>query len=130
MTFGAIGNFKSNVLVPNGYLMPGTLATHDVPSDIIRIPFYEPVIMKSATFSSTLPFLGGDHTHINVWKYNSSYTASTMMYGAEINSVSTLIYVDGISSFTFYTGDNLVVQMSTSVTATNTNGILAKLELF
>lgn len=110
--------------------MPGTLATHDVPTDIVRIPFYETVIIKSGTFSSTLPFTGADHTHINVYKYNSSYTTSTLMYATEINATSTLVYVDGISSFTFYTGDNLVVQLSTNVAATDVNGVLAKLELF
>lgn len=130
MQFGVVGNFKSNVLAPYGYLLPGTLPTSAVPATISHIPFYKTTIVNGATFSSSIPFTGGDHTHINVFKYNSSYTQSTQMYAAEINATSTLLFVDGVSSFTFYTGDNLVVVLSTTVAGTEINGVQAKLYLY
>lgn len=130
MTMGAVGNFKSNVLTPLGYLMPGTISTSTVPSDIVHIPFYETVMVRSGTFSSTIPFSGSDHTHITVLKYNSSNTVSSVMYTTEINATSSLVFIDGVSSYTFYTGENVVVQMSTTVTATNVNGVVVRLELF
>ncbi len=130
MVFGAIGNFKSNVLVPHGHLMPGTLPTTAITSNICYIPFYQTTIIHAGDFATTIPFTGGDHTHVNVFKYNSSYTTSTQMYSVELNATSTLVYVDGVSSFTFYTGDSVVVQLSTAVTSGTLNAVQAKLYLF
>ena len=130
IVFGAVGNFKSNVLTPNGYLLPGTLPTSAIVSNICHIPFYKTTIVHACDFATTIPFTGGDHTHINIVKYNSSYTTSTQMYAVELNATSSLIYVDGVSSFTFYEGDNLSVNLSTNVTTTNVNAIQAKLYLY
>ena len=130
MDFGVVGNFKSNVLTPVGYLMPGTLDTPSIISEICHIPFYKYTLVNGAVFSSTIPFTGSDHVHMNRYKYNSSLTTSTFMYAAEINRTSTLTYVDGISSFSFYTGDSLVVQLSSSVSETTRNGVLAKVYMY
>jgi hypothetical protein len=130
MDFGVVGNFKSNTLTPLGYLMPGTLDTPSVISAICHIPFYRNTLVNGAVFSSTIPFTGSDHVHMNLYKYNSSCTASSLMYRAEINRTSTLTYVDGVSSFSFQTGESLVVQLSTSVSATTLNGVLAKVYMY
>jgi hypothetical protein len=130
MDFGVIGNFKSNTLTPLGYLMPGTLNTADVISSICHIPFYRNTLINGAVFSSTIPFTGSDHVHMNLYRYNSSLTASTLMYRAEINATSTLTYVDGISSYSLYTGDSIVVELSSSVATTTLNGVLAKVYMY
>ncbi len=130
ITFGAIGNFKSNVLTPIGYLMPGTIPTPYITSNICHIPFFKTTIVHACDFESIIPFTGGDHVHINVLKYNSSNTTSTMMYGVELNTTSSLVYVDGVSSFSFYEGDNIVMQMSTNVGVATLNAIQAKLYLY
>jgi hypothetical protein len=130
LTFGAIGNFKSNVLVPKGYLMPGTLPTSAIQNTICYIPFYETILVHSATFSSTIPFTGTDHTHVNIYRYNSSLTASTLMYASEINNTSSIVFIDGVSSYRIQSKESIVVEISTNVQATTVNGVIARLTLF
>ncbi len=130
LTFGAIGDFKPSVLTPIGYLMPGTLPTSAVQNTICHIPFYESVIIHSATFSSTIPFTGANHTHVSVYKYNSSNTVSSIMYAAEINQTSSIVFIDGVSSYTIRSGENIVIELSTTVSGQNVNGVIARLNLF
>jgi hypothetical protein len=133
MQFGAVGNFRlggGGLVNGQVYLMPGTLPTHSLLSNITYIPFYKTTQIYGATFIETIPFTGANHVHVNVFKYNSSLTTSTQIYATELNASTNLIFIDGVSSFRFTQGESLAVMISSSVTENTANGILAKFDIY
>ena len=131
--FGAVGDFRvsgGGLATNQVYLMPGTLPTQSLLSNINYIPFYKTTQVYGATFIETIPFTGTNHVNVKVFKYNSSLTTSTQIYTTMLNASTNLIFIDSVSSFRFTQGESLAVMISSAVTANTENGILAKFDLY
>jgi hypothetical protein len=125
MTFATAGviDFSSNP----AYMMPGTMRPNDIPTIATYIPFDLPVIVHAAAFSASPNLSVGDTATFNVFRYNSSFTQSTLMFNATLTNASSLVYFTGASSFKLCYCERILVKCQTNKNIGNHN-IMANIQ--
>jgi hypothetical protein len=119
MTFAAVGNIDFHT--SPAYLMPGSMVPNSIPTIPTYIPFDLPVLVHSAAFSASPALSTGDNATFSVFKYTSSLTTSTLMYTATLTDTTSLVFLQGISSFKMNPYEYMLVQCTTNKNIGNHN---------